>query len=208
MSDGRRPARADLIGPNAILQYLPVLEAQLGVPGLGDLLSRAAIVEVPDGSQMIDEEQVARLHQAVRQQLPAQAPQLAEAAGAGTADYIIAHRIPTPIARILPVLPAGLAQRLLTRAIASHAWTFAGSGTFRVASHRPLTFEILNNPVVRGEHAEHPVCRWHAAVFARLFSRLVGPHYQVHETDCAACGDAACRFELRRLPESRGSPAA
>jgi bacteriochlorophyll 4-vinyl reductase len=38
-----------------------------------------------------------------------------------------------------------------------------------------VVFEIADNPVVRGEHSETPLCHWHAAVFERLFSALCGP---------------------------------
>jgi divinyl protochlorophyllide a 8-vinyl-reductase len=59
-------------------------------------------------------------------------------------------------------------------------------------------FEIADNPLVRGEVSQAPLCDWHAAVFRRLYSVLVDPRIEVRETACCACGDAACRFEVRR----------
>jgi divinyl protochlorophyllide a 8-vinyl-reductase len=44
----------------------------------------------------------------------------------------------------------------LGKAIARHAWTFAGSGRFRVVA--PLVFEIADNPIVRGEVSDVPLC--------------------------------------------------
>jgi divinyl protochlorophyllide a 8-vinyl-reductase len=87
---------------------------------------------------------------------------------------------------------------VLAWAIAQNAWTFAGPGRFRVATRRPLVFEIAANPLVRGEVASAPVCVWHAAVFARLFAVLVHPGTRVTETACCGCGDPACRFEIGR----------
>jgi divinyl protochlorophyllide a 8-vinyl-reductase len=88
---------------------------------------------------------------------------------------------------------------MLCRSIASHAWTFVGSGAFTVADRSSIVFEIVANPFVRGERSNEPICEWHAAVFERLFTRLVGRAYRVTETRCCASGEAACRFELQHL---------
>jgi divinyl protochlorophyllide a 8-vinyl-reductase len=186
-----------LIGPNAILQYLPVLD-QLGGPGRrSELLVRAGLLEMPDGSGMIPEEEAHRLHRQVRLDEPGMAPMLAWRAGRGTADYILAHRIPRGAQRVLRALPPPLSARALSRAIARHAWTFIGSGRFRVAS--PWAFEIAGNPLIRGEHATERLCDWHAGVFARLYDALVEPGCTCVETRCAAVDPGGvCRFELRR----------
>ena len=186
------------IGPNAILQLVPVLDACVGAAARQRLFLDAGVAELPDGRDMIDEAPVARLHQALRRDLPDIAPAVAASAGTATGDYVIANRIPAFARTLLRLLPAGLAARALSRAITRHAWTFAGSGTFRVASLKPLVFEITGNPIVRGERAERPVCDWHAAVFERLFRRLVADDYRVVETTCAAAAGAVCRFDVHR----------
>ncbi|MGS4945380.1 bacteriochlorophyll 4-vinyl reductase [Meridianimarinicoccus sp. RP-17] len=186
------------IGPNAVLQLVPVLDRTLGRPARVRLLTGAGLFEMPDGTAMIDEGPVARLHQTMRRDFPDLAPGMAAAAGRRTGDYILIHRIPRRAQRLLRILPAALSARLLAQAIAQHAWTFAGSGRFRVASRVPLVFEIADNPLVRGEHAAAPVCHWHVAVFARLFTRLAAPDYTCVETDCCANGARACRFVLAR----------
>jgi divinyl protochlorophyllide a 8-vinyl-reductase len=192
--DGGPVAR---IGPNAILQLVPVLDTAIGPTRRGALCAAAGIDELPSGNAMIDEAPVARLHQVLRRELPNDATHLSRQAGLATGDYIMAHRIPGAAQRLLRVLPAPLSGRLLARAIATHAWTFAGSGQFRVASTRPLVFEIADNPVVRGERSMEPVCHWHAAVFERLYRKLVANDYVVEETGCCAAGADVCRFELR-----------
>jgi divinyl protochlorophyllide a 8-vinyl-reductase len=183
------------IGPNAILQLLPVLEAAGDAALRDQLLAEAGVVEVPDGTAMIPEGPVARLHQALRRARP-DAAELARQAGRGTADYILAHRIPALVQVVLKRLPAALSGRLLARAIAKNAWTFAGSGSFRVVSMKPMLFSIADNPVVRGEVGDHPLCDWHVAVFERLFQVLVDPRTRVVETKCCAEGAAACLFEV------------
>lgn len=183
-----------LIGPNTILQMLPVLERE-GGPALRDRLMQAAGIEVPPPDKgMMPEGPAAHLHQALRRELPDAAPRLAAEAGRATGDYILAHHIPQRAQSLMRRLPAPVASWLLTRAIAQHAWTFAGSGRFEVGSSRPLSFGIHDNPVVRGEHATAPLCHWHAAVFERLFTDLVHPAIRVHETACCAMGAAACEF--------------
>ncbi|MEM9392863.1 MAG: bacteriochlorophyll 4-vinyl reductase [Pseudomonadota bacterium] len=186
------------IGPNSVLQLLKVLEEEGGPRLAAHVLAMGGMFVLPPETGMIDERPVARIHRALRQDMPDRAPRLAWAAGEATADYIIANRIPVPVRWVLRVLPPALSAGVLTRAICKHAWTFAGSGRFLVVSQHPLTFEIVDNPIVRGETATCPICFWHTAVFEALFRRLVAPDYTAREIRCCACGDAACRFELTR----------
>lgn len=185
-----------VIGPNAVLQLVPVLDRAGGRELRWRVLAGAGIFELPDGQTMIPEGSAARLHQEMRRVLPDLAPALAHAAGYATADYILAHRIPRLAQAVLRVLPAPLAARALARAITAHAWTFAGSGAFSQIS--PYCFEIRDNPIVRGEHSDTGLCIWHAAVFERLYRVLVAPDFRCTETACCAAGAPACRFELSR----------
>jgi divinyl protochlorophyllide a 8-vinyl-reductase len=153
--------------------------------------------DLPSDTGLMEEGPAARLHQAVRRLHPQEAAALTREAGERTGDYIICHRIPVAALRVLRVLPPWLSGPLLAGIIEKHAWTFAGSGKFRVVSRNPLIFELGNNPVVRGESAEAPICHWHAAVFERLFADIVDGDLRCVETHCCAAGDEACRFELR-----------
>jgi len=192
--DAQRPS--GLIGPNAILQLLPVLERAGGIDFRDQVMAAAGVFEAPSDDAMMPEAPAARMHQALRAIEPDMAPSLAWAAGERTAQYIMAHRIPKAAQVILKVLPAALAGPILSKAIAQHAWTFAGSGTFRVAG--PLTFEIADNPIVRGELSEVPLCHWHRAVFETLFRTLVDRRLRCEEQSCCAMGAPACRFVLKR----------
>ena len=191
------------IGPNAILQLIPVLDERLGREGRDALLFSSGIDALPDGSSMIDELPVARLHQQLRLKAPEVAPDIARRAGLATGDYILEHRIPDAAQQLLRVLPGFISARMLARAIAKHAWTFAGSGEFRILSLSPLVFEIEGNPVVRGEASEQPLCAWHAAVFERLYRVLVSESYRVRELHCAAQGYRACRFLVGKSQDLR-----
>lgn len=188
---------ADLarIGPNAILQHLPVLDAAIGERLRSALLYRAGVAEPPADAGMLPEDDVARLHHAVRLFLPDRAQAIQAQAGRATGDYILAHRIPALAQRLIRSLPAWAGAWLLSKAITKHAWTFAGSGAFRVISHRPLLFEIVANPLAQGP-SEAPICHWHAAVFARLFGAMVWPDVQVVELECAATGAPRCLFRI------------
>ncbi len=183
------------IGPNAVLQHLPVLDAEIGSALRAALLYRADIIEPAPNAGMLPEEEVARLHDAVRLFLPDRAARIQRAAGLATGGYILANRIPRVAQRLIRALPAPLGARLLSMAIAKHAWTFAGSGKFRVVSHTPLIFEIKRNPLAQ-MRADGPVCHWHSAVFERLFAALVWPDVQVTEISCAATGAPACHFQI------------
>jgi divinyl protochlorophyllide a 8-vinyl-reductase len=142
---------------------------------------------------LIDEAPVARLHQAMRAEVPDLAPALAWEAGVRTADYILAHRIPRAVQAVLKAAPAWVAGPVLSRAIAKNAWTFAGSGRFEVVRAWPAVFLIHDNPVVRGSGRRRPLCHWHRGVFERLFRALV--------TDRArGRGDGLLRLRRGGLP--------
>lgn len=185
------------IGPNSVLQLAQVLDEHVGEVARRRLLIEAGLSVLPPDNGLMPEGPAARLHQALRRRYPDQASTLAREAGERTGDYILAHRIPQFAQRLLRMLPRQLATRLLANAIGKHAWTFAGSGDFRVLQGRPLTFELSDNPIVRGEQTRQPVCQWHAAVFQRLFTTLVANELRCSETTCCAMGAPACRFTLQ-----------
>lgn len=187
--------RSARIGPNALLQLVPVLDQALGPAARTALFDGADVAVPPPDAGMWPEAEVVRLHRALVQTHPDHAPAVLRDAGLRTADYILAHRIPGPAKRLIRALPAPLAARLLTAAIARHAWTFTGSGHFAVERWKPLCVSITRNPLACGA-GEPCGCRWHAAVFERLYSTLVWPSVKVIEIVCCARGDPACRFQI------------
>lgn len=184
-----------LIGPNAILQLVDPVTQVLGPHAMDDLLEVAGTT-MPSGDEMIDEGAVARVHQALHRLYPEEVHDIARAAGALTADYIIANRIPRFARILLRLLPTFLGARLLTTAIQKHAWTFCGSGTLTVQNGDPIVFSIADNPVMRDMQSRIPICFWHSAVFEELFTKLLGTQYSAHEVDCCAIGGKACCFEV------------
>jgi divinyl protochlorophyllide a 8-vinyl-reductase len=147
--------------------------------------------------EMVDELEVIRLHTSVRERLASAAfHSVALAAGRGTANYLLANRIPAPAQWLLRALPAALSSRLLTAAITGHAWTFAGSGHCTVARGPPLAITIQGCAICCGAHAAVPVCDYYTATFARLFSKLVDRRATAVETHCIANGAPSCRFEI------------
>jgi divinyl protochlorophyllide a 8-vinyl-reductase len=200
MSSGRFPSGAETarIGPNAVIQLGEALLAR-GERGLAREVYLAAgcpgWLDQPPGA-MISELDVARLHRALARLVPAdRCAEIAAEAGDRTGGYILANRIPKAARSVLSVLPVPIAARLLVKSIATHSWTFAGSGVFSYRPGRPLIVEIAGNPLA-GEPRDAPGCVWHTAVFRRLFRVLVQPDAQVCETACCAAGDSACRFEI------------
>ncbi|OYW54369.1 MAG: bacteriochlorophyll 4-vinyl reductase [Hyphomicrobium sp. 32-62-53] len=203
----RHPAR---IGPNAIIQLSAAVTARLGNEARDALFRRAGLQRylraMPEN--MVDEAEVIALHRALRASVTAEAARdLFYEAGLLTGDYILANRIPKPAQVILKLLPRGLATRALTAAIGKHAWTFAGSGSFRAVSTQPLVLEIANSPLCRGETADTPLCDYYAGTFTRLYRTLADAETDIRETSCGAVAGGACRFEDR--PDRRpGHPGA
>lgn len=184
------------IGPNAITQLVAVLDRVEG-RAFRDQVMAAAGVAVPDPALgMIPEGDAAAVHLALRMAVPERAEGLLRLAGLATGSYILKHRIPKGAQWVIRALPAPVGARLLAGAIARHSWTFAGSGAFRIAGWTPLTFEVAGNPLAVGLRTDHAACHWHAAVFERLFARLVWRACVVREVACVAAGDGLCRFEV------------
>lgn len=192
--------RSGRIGPNAITRVAEVLRARRGEAAAAALFGRAGLLpyltQPPEA--MVDETEVMRLHQVLRDSLGhAAACEVARESGTRTADYLLAHRIPHLAQAVLKRLPAPLAARMLLSAIRGHAWTFAGSGTFQAQAGHPVVLSITHNPMCRGVRLDQPGCDFYAATFERLFRVLVHPAARAIETHCEACGDPSCRFELR-----------
>jgi divinyl protochlorophyllide a 8-vinyl-reductase len=187
------------IGPNALTRVIEALgralpagevERLLGVAGLTAYLS-----DPP--RQMVDEREVTRLHEVLRTELGIpQALRIAGEAGALTGDYLLAYRIPAGVQRLLKLLPALLASKVLMRAIQRHSWTFAGSGELRIRRSYPPRLSIAGCCICRGAKAKAPLCAFYSSAIERLFRALVHPRASVTETACQAMGSDACTFEI------------
>lgn len=165
----RRPGA--LIGPNAVLQSVTVMEERLGKAETRAILVDAQIHALPSGDHMIPEVQALRLHRWLALHEPLGCFTIAEEAGSRTADYIIAHRIPKAAVWLLRHLPAWAAAPLLMAAIRKHAWTFIGAGAFTPRGGWRFTIDRA-----RANDAMMPpdsLFVWYAAVFTRLYRQLV-----------------------------------
>jgi divinyl protochlorophyllide a 8-vinyl-reductase len=201
-TQGENP-NAGRIGPNAIIQLGEAVRAELGAAARDDLFRRAGLTAYLDQppTAMVDEAEVIALHRALRGAYPpSTCRKVSWEAGLLTGDYILANRIPKPAQWVLRLLPAPLAAKALTTAIGKHSWTFAGSGTFRVLSTRPLRLEIAGSPICRGERSPTPLCDYYAGTFTRLYRTLVDRRLTIRETRCGAVDGGACLFEAGTEP--------
>ncbi|MFO1415135.1 MAG: bacteriochlorophyll 4-vinyl reductase [Burkholderiales bacterium] len=187
------------VGPNAITRVADALRAHGGEPVLRDVFAAAGLVHhlAAPPTAMVDEADVTALARAVRERLPpAVAQRVHRDAGTATGDYLLAHRIPRAAQVLLRALPARLAAPLLCRAIGAHAWTFVGSGRFRVERGRRPVLVITGGPLARAGATPGPACDYFAATFERLFRALVHPQATATEVACEAAGAPACRFAI------------
>jgi divinyl protochlorophyllide a 8-vinyl-reductase len=197
------------VGPNAITQVIAALNTRHGEAVCAGVLARAGLEHYRAHApvEMVPEDDVSALQSAVRAELPLEAAEdvLGEA-GRRTGDYLLVHRIPRFAQSLLRIFPPALASRALIGAIGGHAWTFAGSGTFRAIPEHPLVVEIAGCPLAAGQKSHAPVCVLYAGVFQRLFEVLVSPNACAVETACAAMGAPACRFEISWRTEKKAAP--
>ncbi len=193
------PIRVARVGPNAVVRVAEALEQDLGEDAVSQVFRAAGLerylATLP--SEMVDEREVTRLQAALREQLGLEtAHRVSRDAGARTGDYLLANRIPHPVQRILKILPAPLASRVLITAIRRNAWTFVGSGVFDGEPGRPTRLSVTDGPICGGATAAEPICDFYTGSFERLFSRLVHKNARVTEIACQAIGAKSCVFEV------------
>lgn len=190
----RTPKRSGMMSPNMVLPVVAALEEAVGPEQALKALEEARLFRLPLPEEPVRERQVAVLHQAIRRCCSDKADAILAEAGRRAADVVISYRIPARSRFLLRRMPWPLATWLLARATRQFAWTFSGSGRF--ALETTSSFALFDNPVIRGEHADHPVCLFQAALFERLFQELVHPRLVCSEIACCATGADACRFTL------------
>jgi divinyl protochlorophyllide a 8-vinyl-reductase len=117
-------------------------------------------------------------------------------AAEGTATYLLRHRIPRPFQRLELLIPAPLALRCLAFAIGRHAWTFVGTGDFRLVSGATPAFEVRHCPICRGRRTNLPCRDFYAGTFSGRVRALVDAEATVREVECEAMGQWRCRFEI------------
>jgi divinyl protochlorophyllide a 8-vinyl-reductase len=191
-----------LIGPNAVLQTVAAMEARLGRAETRAILNDAQIAALPSGEAMIPEVQALRLHRWLALHEPIGSFVIAEDAGARTADYIIANRIPRAAVWLLRHLPAPVAAPLLMAAIRKHAWTFIGAGQF--AAQGAWAFTIDRSQADDAVLPPESLFHWYAAVFTRLYSELVAPDCTCRVTESLVVSSTMRRYIITR---SAGDPA-
>ena len=188
----RKPALPARVAPKVALGVVSATESRLGPAACAALLDHAGLTRLPGPAESLPEDTARALHGALRRLHPAEAPAILAEAGRAMADDLIASRLSPRAQAMLSAGPWTISAWLLGRWAAQNAWTFAGSAAFAPTS--PLTLEMTGNPLIRGETSPAPLCRFHEALFERLFQRLVDPRLICHEIACEASGAPACRF--------------
>lgn len=192
-----RRRESALIGPNAVLQTVAVMEERLGHAETAAILADAQIKRLPSGEHMIPEIEALWLHRWLVLHDPLDALAIAEEAGARTGDYIIAHRIPRVAAWLLRHLPARAAAPLLMAAIRTHAWTFIGAGRFIPIG--AWTFEIDRSRAEDAIMLPESLLLWYAKVFEQLFRRLVSPDCTCHLDRTPSANPHHHQYRIARL---------
>src|SRR5579883_1685100 len=138
------------VGPNAIIQIDLAIRRIYGVRLCRDVFAQAGLpsADAFGYRTMVPVRDATRLFLSVYETFgPGEGAELLRIAGTETANYLLANRIPRSAQRLLKALPHALAARFFLKAIAMHAWTFAGSGEVRCRYGRRLMLEIENNPL-------------------------------------------------------------
>ncbi len=182
------------IGPNAVLQLSAALLAHDGELVRARIFRRAGLARhlSKPPETMVDEAEVGALFAALTAELgEAAAHSRATMAGRATAEYLLAHRIPSAMRMLLPEIPSRFAATLLTHAIQRHGWTFLGSGALSVIRGRPLGIRITLAEALAP--VAPAVGEFYRACFEGLFRALVSPGVRAHHRPPPA---GACEFDI------------
>lgn len=198
----RAPRRKGMMGSQTVLPLIAAAERRLGATAAAHLLDEARFLHLPDPGEPVRERQVAVLHQSLRRAWPDEAEEIQREAARDAVEWIMANRIPARAKLLLTNMPWGLAVWMLGRHAVQNAWTFGGSGQFSILGTNE--FQMIGNPIVRGEHSNCPICVWHEELFQHTFRRMAHSRLTCVETACTATGAEACRFHLHMEPATTG----
>lgn len=190
----KQPRERTFMSANMILPIHDVLGRFIGAEDRDRMFSDAGLKFLPNPQDPVRERLVAQLHQSIRRELPDLWPGIMSSAGEKAAQVVLDYRLDASSRDLLRKLPWSLATWMLVRTTTQHAWTFSGSGEFRVV--RTSMLEISNNPVTRSEISASPVCLFQQTVLENLFAKAIDTRLRCRETQCCASGGDACRFEL------------
>jgi divinyl protochlorophyllide a 8-vinyl-reductase len=196
--DGMPPSEAR-IGPNAITRVAEAAEARLGRHAMAAIFAEAGLSHhlISPPERMVPESDVTLLHRGLRGMLDvASARSIGREAGARTAAYLLANRVPGAMQLLLRGLPARIAAHVLLRAVARHSWTFAGGAGFHAKPGKPSVVSLEGCALCRGETGQDMLCDYYGATLEGLFRALVHRRTLATQTRCAARGDSECRFVL------------
>lgn len=193
---GPAPGRA-IIGPNAIIQTVGALQDRYGADEAAALLARGGKPGLAEHlpTAMIDEQEfhtlVCLLDAAIG---PAATTEILQEAGRRTGRYVLTHRLPQPVQRLIRLLPRRIGLRLLLQAMSFNAWTFIGSGTFRFQAelwHPQPTISVRvvcpSAPTVAG---------FYGGTFACLLQELIGPQTTVQTSTNQHTDGIDCTYTL------------
>ncbi|TVP47651.1 MAG: bacteriochlorophyll 4-vinyl reductase [Gemmatimonadales bacterium] len=172
------PPEVARIGPNALIQTARALEALYGVAEARRLLRLGGMQTLSDHDprDMQDERDFFRLVTFLEGVLPRRevAAVLGDA-GRRTGAYVLANRIPGAARLGLRMLPRSLRLRLTLSAMAEHAWTFAGSGTFAFETRPHPTLRLAHGIPARTIPDPAPLHAFYRGAFEVLLRGMVAP---------------------------------
>lgn len=175
--DDHPAAPPPVIGPNAILQLGTTFDEHGRSRDFSDLLTAAGLSHYLTArpTEMVPENEVIRLHRALSRHFATECCALAEEAGARTADYLLANRIPQAVQPLLKALPARFSSTALLAAVAKHSWTFAGSATLHRKGTWPVELILSGGKMGKAMGEIPSLPAYYSGTFERLFRVLVTP---------------------------------
>lgn len=177
------PGAEPRIGPNALIQTGEALVAARGEAEARRLLALAGFPDLLDDppAAMRPEAEFLELVDFLARILPAEALQdTLDEAGRRTGAYVLRHRIPRAARLALHLLPAEPRLRVFLVAVERHAWTFAGSGSFRrEIGPRGCLIGLDHGPAGQASRSPRALAAFHLGAFEILLQEAVDPRIRL-----------------------------
>lgn len=122
-----------------------------------------------------------------------------------TGRYVLEHRVPKAVHRLMSALPGPVGVPLLLCGVREHAWTFVGRGEFMVGRGQ---LSLKDAPTCRGRSTVRGG-HYYTAAFETVL-RSADPTIEIREVACTRRGASCCRYILthanRGARRSRKNP--
>ena len=195
-------------------QTLLAINQVLGEKGSQDIYRSAgldaffATLPPDDLTRIFDSHEYSRLLQAIETAYDQKGPWILQRIGRETFHIVLRDQstLMSSAKRIISLWPPEHRTQIMMQTIVeAQQKTYPDSETWLEDKHGQLAYIEQNCLVCAGRQSSHPVCHLTVGLILEALQWATGKDVMVTETDCAAKGDAFCRFSIGNIKSHSNS---